>query len=553
MKSIFNKIKAQDILFYAVIALVVFGFSNFRWLFYITFYRGYHGFYTTVDQRLSERFGLDLNLAQIPYDDPVIFLSALANPIIAAGIVLSFVPLILNYRALQWRQFKWANTMRWLIFGALATLAWTFSTYDYNLYFNFPHHIDRFLLVLLVGLVFWHPAFIPVFLAQFFLVMAQFTIPLDGLTLADKSPLFHIPMLFAVCLYLVAASRLKPSWYEYFRENLFQVFLVLSLSLLGANYFMSAIEKIRISPGVFTWMFENELFMHAIHVLSRGWWGTLDENAKGQIVEMAKLVAVPFQFFAFFVEFLGLAMLARRRWTIVFIMLFTLLHIGIFLESGIFFWKWIILNFLLAFLLWKMPANMVKQLFSKRNLVVSVIVIVFSGAYFYTVNLGWYDARLFHYFEIEGVGESGETYEIEKNFMDPYHMYFSFNRYLYLVDMKVVRGSSYELIQKLKTLSRETLPAYVEAEGVNFFDQRFATRFDTFVQRFFTNLYERGHKELIWSRFDAPHHIWTFAEKSPYQLQERLTHVQVRFVQKFYDGQEVFTFRNEIVRTIPIL
>ncbi|HFA47623.1 MAG TPA: hypothetical protein ENJ95_01240, partial [Bacteroidetes bacterium] len=57
--------------------------------------------------------------------------------------------------ACKWEVFNHGKSVRFLVVLATVILAWVFSTYDFNLYFNQGHYIDRLLLLGLVLLVYW--------------------------------------------------------------------------------------------------------------------------------------------------------------------------------------------------------------------------------------------------------------------------------------------------------------------------------------------------------------------------------------------------------------
>ena len=66
--------------------------------------------------------------------------------------------------ARRWTDLETGRSLRWLIVGVTALTAWTFATYDLNLYANQDHHLDRLLLVALAVGVWWRPGFVLPFL-----------------------------------------------------------------------------------------------------------------------------------------------------------------------------------------------------------------------------------------------------------------------------------------------------------------------------------------------------------------------------------------------------
>lgn len=115
------------------------------------------------------------------------------------------------------------------------TVACAYSTYDFNLYLDQAHYIDRFLLLVLGALAFLHPAFIPLLVVEAFILLFQFDHPLGSYTLTDKRIVLVGLILFSVWLYLAVIRRPRTS-----------VFVFLAFYLAAASYLPSGLRKLEI-------------------------------------------------------------------------------------------------------------------------------------------------------------------------------------------------------------------------------------------------------------------------------------------------------------------
>ena len=106
----------------------------------------------------------------------------------------------------------------------------------------------------------------------------------------------------------------------------------------------------------------------------------------------------------------ALFMCYRRNLTLEWLLGYELLHIGIFLMSGICFWKWILLNIGLIILMKKLDENCLRTVFSRKYFILSLIVILCSPLYFKPVWLAWFDTKFNNYYRVEVIGESGSAY-----------------------------------------------------------------------------------------------------------------------------------------------
>ena len=86
--------------------------------------------------------------------------------------------------------------MRRLVILVTAILAWTFSTYDVNLYLGREHHADRVLLLVLGALVWRRPVFVLPFVLLVVAVVNQFFFPIGGYSTAEQFALVRVLIVF---------------------------------------------------------------------------------------------------------------------------------------------------------------------------------------------------------------------------------------------------------------------------------------------------------------------------------------------------------------------
>ena len=166
----------------------------------------------------------------------------------------------MNFRRLGWRQIENSGTLRLLIFSIAVIFAWTYSTYDYNLYFDRAHHFDRALLLCLGGLILYHPAFVIPFLLVLHLIVFQFELPLRIYSWTDKLAPLQVLILFSAFLVLRVFRKVRVS-----------VFIFMTLCLVGAHYFAAAQAKLLLGDKLFAWVLENRLDNLFVSSYINGW------------------------------------------------------------------------------------------------------------------------------------------------------------------------------------------------------------------------------------------------------------------------------------------
>ncbi len=180
-----------------------------------------------------------------------------------------------------------------------------------------------------------------------------------------------------------------------------------------SNYFFSGFQKIMLDGGPLFWVFQNPT-----HVLSINAWlsgsfpfGPWQETAK-LVIELADQSHVLLNIIILLAQLAAVVFIARRVTMIGLTLFYDLTHIIIFLVSGIFFWKWIILNLALVAAVHRLP-----KWVEKRSVVaVCIAVVLFAPAIFGIVRLGWYDTRALVISEAFAVTNSGEVIRVPSNY-----------------------------------------------------------------------------------------------------------------------------------------
>ena len=585
------KLNSDKPFLFQVILLVLF-FLVLWSLNYITFYLGINRALLKLHDLFYNLFGLnvldftfDSSTQRSPFLSSSLLIGSLNRPVILVGLFLNSVFVFWNYNTLRWRNFESGSNLKYFIFFIAFILAWAYSTYDYNLYLNQAHYFDRFFLVFSAGLILIHPAFTTLFVPVLLIVISQFNYPLIHFSINDKFLPCNMLLAFIAFMHLVGLTKILNRKFArseellqggknkitkailyFFPVNLidvkikWKIFLYLILCICASFYFVPGLKKLWISPHIYEWLFFNELQMHTLWKMDMGWLAFLDEVTKQQIFEWVKDFNKFMMVGATGLEIFAIFILYNRKLNIFFLLSFCALHLMIFAESGILFWKWILVDIALVALLLSLKQKPFEDVFNRKYFVLSVLVILFSIFYFRPTPLGWWDTRNYFKFQVEGVGESGKTYRIQDSFMDPFHMLFIFQRYDYILDEKLLHppGSTadFQYFNAVKNAGKDGLPVLKEKLGRNSYDEERAEQFDEFIKTFFKNLNHRMDKDVIFSYFPTPHHVYfdDFFHEPPdvYNLQEKLILIKIRFKEYYYEENKVVVIQDKIARNIAI-
>ena len=263
---------------------------------------------------------------------------------------------------------------------------WLVATYDFNLFFNQAHHVDRIALLLLGSLILWRPVFVFPFLLTLLAIFSQFSYPFERNPAWTEFNLFARALtLFGSALILQAVTR---------REQAHN-FVVIFCCLIASSYWGSGIGKFRLN-----WIAHPYVYLLPFGSYANGWLGFLEPSTIVRFTKILSYVTVPMMLFTLVIEWGSVVILFRRSLTLAFLAGFIIFHSGIFLLSGMFLWKWILLEAaLFAYFLRERERVAISNW---SYFVLSLILIGGSPLWFKPKNLSWYDTPVTYSYPIEG-------------------------------------------------------------------------------------------------------------------------------------------------------
>lgn len=478
------------------------------------------------------------------YEEPVMELKALTSPeFVTRALVPASLP-FLWWRRLGWKRLDAPPGLRLLVIVPVAVLAWAFATYEVNVYFDQAHVGSRLILVALAALVWVHPAFVGPFVVEATMVASQFGHPLGMYTWTDKRVVFQACVLFVAVLVLVrwfrGAARLYP--------------FVLT-TLVGAWVFLPGVGKLLTG-----WLWRDDVSNLFVSSWSYGWFGGLGEDTVLRVADVLRAVNPAVVVATMAIELSPVAVLLRRRLTPFVLGGFIVFHLTIFASSGIFFWKWIVLeSALIWWYLRRRERGTDDDAWPVRRAVASVVLVVTGAAWWaQATNLAWFDSNYTQRFALEVVGDSGRTYTVSAGFMGPYDVTFSQDRFFFLAGRPVVVGTYGAVTDhgSLRALlDADDLDDVAEVEaalGRDAGSARSRAKLDLFLRRFFSNLNARGGKTAVPDLLAAPHHIWTAGSGHAYAFQEPVAKVRVVEVRTLYRPGHPLESARRTVDTVTI-
>jgi hypothetical protein len=486
----------------------------------------YFGFLSTFQKYNHLFFGEKTPqiLQHIPYHSNSILFSALLHPFFLTTLVCFYIPLLWKNAFKTYKNIPFEKSEKLIVFIISLLLSWELCTYDYNFYLDHAFYLDRIVLMLFPFLLLRLPILTPLFIAFTYVYRSQFNFPVDGFELFDKQLLFDILILFIVHRYI-----------KLFFPTFKIPFLYFVICIVASNYFMSGIAKIIRSPHGYEWLMHNNPSNLFFNVYARGWLIN-HENSAQLIANFLSIFGSYLQAVVLLLELSALFLLKSRKITITLLVFLICMHLGLFISGSMFFWKWIVVDGLIIYLLCKKHVESA-FLFNRSLFYFSVVVIVASNFWLHPMMIAWNDTKVNQFFTYEVTDKSGNVYQFKKNDMNPYHQWFQYDSFLFLVNKPCLPISgfgythNYELANEINHLKNDAYFSLEQKKGVNHFNTEKKLAYDNFIRQYFKMKNKYLNELFIPKIVKAPNHLYSDVVKPAYQNNIPITSFRVIFNQ----------------------
>lgn len=232
---------------------------------------------------------------------------------------------------------------------------------------------------------------------------------ISGLTMSTLDIRYMLDMAMYLAVFGIFVLKVAPRLHPWLASPDRQGEIVgVGMGLHLANYFWSGFAKVLLGPTPWYWAFENETYNQIPYTIESGilpighipWLSQFAYDALHIFNTPLNIVIVLVQLFA-------ILCVLKVSWLKVTSILFDLLHIGIYVFGGLFFWPWIWNNLTI----WWAARSQKQGL--QINTKVACIAAILLGAPILSVNsaawLAWFDVSDARQIYFEAVTKDGQT------------------------------------------------------------------------------------------------------------------------------------------------
>jgi len=418
---------------------------------------------------------------------------------------------------------------------------------DCNQYFDQWHLLDRAMLASLAMLVWWSPLAVLPFCLVLVAFQGQFHHPDDLLPhfWTEKNLAVRMLALFSAyhALVLCFGRRRWP-------------FVFCLLLLLATHYWPSGWSKIRLG-----WLLHNDLSLVSFSSYANGWRSWLSHQQLvsqsqdfGRVSSLAGIFTQVAETSVIFLVWrcktnleshdrknrFGL-MVHRWRLPGILVML-ALLHIGIWMGSGICFMTWIVVDLLLlGFVLSLIRRNDSSLRFSTTQQICFVILVLLGNRWSENTRFSWFETRACYAYRLEAIDEFGDLRSIPAQTLAPYDFAFTWTVCNYLYPKKQLKlrygnvTNAFAANEINSLTSVDDFFALEQEKGTVSYQPEKTEQLKQFLRVYFGNLNQRLKNQWL-QKFQRPCEIVSSPRDNAYLGTEKIARVIVKRVTTFYDG-----------------
>jgi hypothetical protein len=202
------------------------------------------------------------------------------------------------------------------------------------------------------------------------------------------------------------------------------VFLVALTAHLG-NYFYAGFGKLLLAEPL-TWLLQNPTGDLMLGTAAQGVTPVMLVPSLFQATyDLVSRADIALNTWVLGIQLFGLVAVWRRKWLLAALLMYDVLHIGIYFLTGIMFWKWVVLN-TLAIIAVRRDVFPVSRL--ARGLLIAMVLL--STAIFNITWLAWFDSKAVNVFNVHAAVRRGPEVEwvrVPSNYFATHSFNFSAN------------------------------------------------------------------------------------------------------------------------------
>ncbi len=293
------------------------------------------------------------------------------------------------------------KSFKTLLYGILIIcgcyLLFMYPGYSYSAqsYFVFPYTLNYVALIFILA-GFFRPSFVLFPISQvFWLKRCDINITGYYISSTDYKTIVEIGLVLGISVLVFELIRKSGKLERYPIKNselsLYDFVVLGVIAVHFGSYFHSGLAKLYLDGGILSWITENKTHFLILTSIQTGlspianfesiWTYLFELFEEGYVLNNVIVVVL---------QLAAVIAIQRINWIIILTIIYDITHVVIYVLTGIFFWKWILLNIAIVLAL---RSRRDCEIPMQARYLLSVIVMC-GIAFFFTARLAWYDSPM---------------------------------------------------------------------------------------------------------------------------------------------------------------
>lgn len=225
------------------------------------------------------------------------------------------------------------------------------------------------------------------------------------------------------------AAPVAPTKVDNWSLHPVDIVVLFAVALHFGNYFYAGLIKAALGDSPVDWVLNNRT-----EILVLAAWDSwvlpvsFNETLSSLTYELISSVRVATNLATITIQLLAVVAIVRLRWAILITLSYDALHLIIFVTTGIFFWKFIILNLAVVAALSVMAAREIPH---KLKLALSLAVILSPFVFHIMPSFAWLDTPAINQVRLYAVTDEGKEYRVPSNYFLAASVNFAQDRWVW--------------------------------------------------------------------------------------------------------------------------
>jgi hypothetical protein len=418
-------------------------------------------------------------------------------------------------------------------------------TLDPNYWTGQAREVDGLVLIVLMVLLFFTPAFVGLWIALALSMFNELGYPFVRFWIHDKG------LVLDQLIMLQAYIMIRPG----LSKRAFPAYFLMAILIHLQNYLWAGLQKLMVGEHWWDWPLFNDTANLSLNALIRGW-GGVDIDAWLPIIAWVNTYAVVINVAVLVFQLGSAFVFVNRKLLLLVFAIMAVFHVTVYLTVSILFLDWWVLALTVEFIVYRdRVRGVLDPLFNRRVCLIAAALCATGVLWHKPLRLGWLDTPVTNVFEIQAVMEDGEVLHLNENALNPLDRSFDYDkRLLQLSPEPVLIFFPHPVIKELRAVnSIEEFHEVQNRLGETLYHPKHIPLIEEFLRRFLKadEIAPGFVRQLLPKASIQRRHFWPEPTLSRSD-RDKVIAIRITHKQWFFMNGEIHLVRDSLLHEFPV-